>query len=46
MSRVLPAIPAVLAHLETLGRLLSVLRRAVVAALTVAARQSDDVSHA
>jgi hypothetical protein len=36
---------AVLAQLDPLGRLLPVLRRAVVAALTFAARQSDDVAH-
>ena len=45
VSRVLPAIPAELAHLETLGCLLPILRRAVVAALAVAARHRDDVSH-
>src|SRR5262249_6962335 len=36
---------AVLAHLEPLGRLLLVLRRAVVAALTFAARHGYDVAH-
>jgi hypothetical protein len=36
---------AVLAQFEALGRLLPVLRRAVVPALTVEARQGDDVSH-
>src|SRR3990170_439334 len=45
MPRVLLAVPAVLAQLEALGRLLPVLRRAVVPALTVVARQSNDVSH-
>jgi hypothetical protein len=45
VSRVLPAVPAVLAHREPLGRFLSVLRRAVVAAFAVAARHRDDVSH-
>src|SRR5258706_5558722 len=42
---VLPAIPAVLAHLDALGRLLPVLRGAVVPALTFVARQGNDVSH-
>src|SRR3990167_8838232 len=42
---VLPAEPAELLQLEPLGRLLLVLRRAVVAALTFTARQLDDVSH-
>src|SRR5205809_2672845 len=45
MSRVLPAVPAVLAHLEPFGRLLLVLRRAVVPAFALGARQGDDVSH-
>src|SRR6185369_17484606 len=45
MRRVLPAEPAELAHLETLGRLLLVLRRAVVATLALGARHRDDVSH-
>ena len=45
VRRVLPAEPAVLAELEPFRRLLLVLRRAVVPALTVAARQMDDVSH-
>jgi hypothetical protein len=45
MSGMLPAKPAVLAQLEALGRLLPVLRRAVVAALAGAARHRDDVSH-
>src|SRR5687768_1585159 len=45
MRRVLPAEPAVLAELQPLGRLLLVLRRAVVPALTVTARQMDDVPH-
>jgi hypothetical protein len=41
----LPAEPAVLAHLETLGGFLFVLRRAVIAPLTFEARERDDVSH-
>ena len=45
MSRVLPAEAAELAHLEPLGRLLLVLRRAVVAPLTFEASERDDVSH-
>ena len=45
MSGVLPAEPAVLAHLETLGRLLLVLRRAVVATLALGAGHRNDVSH-
>jgi hypothetical protein len=45
MSRVLPAEPAELAHLEPFSRLLLVLRRAVVAPLTFEARERDDVSH-
>src|SRR5688500_13662460 len=45
VPRVLLAVPAVLAQLETLGRLLPVLRRAVVPALTVEARQRNNVSH-
>ena len=45
VRRVLPAEAAELAHLEPLGRLLLVLRRAVVAPLTLGARQRDDVSH-
>src|SRR5262245_37305638 len=45
VSGVLAAETAVLAHLEPLGGLLLVLGRAVVAALAVAARQLDDVSH-
>src|SRR5207342_514280 len=36
---------AVLVQLEPLARLLLVLRRAVVAALTLGTRQRDDVSH-
>jgi hypothetical protein len=46
MSGVLPAEPAVLAQLETLGRLLLVLGRAVVAAFALTARHRDDVPHA
>src|SRR6202022_3528521 len=42
---VLPAVPAVLAHLEAVGRLLPVLRRAVVPPLTFVARQTNDVAH-
>ena len=45
VRRVLPAEPAVLAELQPLRRLLLVLRRAVVPALAVAARQMNDVSH-
>ena len=45
MRRVLPAEAAVLAELEPLRRLLLVLRRAVVPALAVAAREMNDVSH-
>ena len=45
VSRVLPAEPAELAHLEALGRLLLVLRRAVISPLTLGAREGDDVSH-
>ena len=45
MARMLPAEPAVLAHLEPFGRLLLVLRRAVVAPLTLEARKRNDVSH-
>src|SRR5204863_5219709 len=40
-----PAEPAELAHLETLGRLFLVLRRAVVATLARGAGHRDDVSH-
>ena len=45
VPRVLPAEPAVLAQLEALGRLLAILRRAVIPALTFGARERDDVSH-
>jgi hypothetical protein len=45
MRRVLAAKAAELAELQPFGRLLLVLRRAVVAPLTVAARQMNDVSH-
>ena len=45
MRRVLAAEAAELAEFQPLGRLLLVLRRAVVAPLTVHARQRDDVSH-
>ena len=40
-----PAEPAVLAQLEALGRLLLVLRRAVVAPLALQTRERDQVSH-
>ena len=46
MSCMFPAVLAVLAQLDPLGRLLPVLGRAVIAALTLAARKRDDVSHA
>ena len=45
MPRMFAAEAAVLAQLEPLGRLLLVLGRAVVAPLTLGARQGDDVSH-
>jgi hypothetical protein len=45
MAGVLPAEPAVLAELQPLACFLFVLGRAVVAALTFGARQSNDVSH-
>jgi hypothetical protein len=45
MSRVLPTEAAVLVELDPLGRLLLVLRRAVVPALAVTARQMNDISH-
>ena len=45
MSRMLPTEAAVLAELEPLGRRLLVLRRAVIAPLTLGARQRDDISH-
>ena len=45
MSGVLPAEAAELAHLEPLGRLLLVLRRAVIPAFALGARHRDDVSH-
>jgi hypothetical protein len=41
----LPAEAAVLVELDPLRRLLLVLRRAVVPALAVAAREMNDVSH-
>src|SRR5215470_4618293 len=41
----LPAERAVLAHLEALGRLLPILRSAVIPPLALGARQRDDVSH-
>src|SRR5438034_5256480 len=45
MRRVLAAEPAELAQLDTLGRLLLVLGRRVVAPLAVGARERDDVPH-
>src|SRR3954452_24131392 len=45
VSRVFPTEAAVLAEFQPLGRLLLVLRRAVVAPLTFEAREADDVSH-
>ena len=45
VRRVLPTEPAVLGELEPLGRLLLVLRRAVIAPLALGARERDDVSH-
>jgi hypothetical protein len=45
MRRVFSAEAAELAHLEPLGRLLLVLRRAVIAPLTFGAGERDDVSH-
>jgi hypothetical protein len=45
VRRVLPAEATELAELEPLGRLLLVLRRAVVATLALAARELNDVSH-
>jgi hypothetical protein len=45
VPRVLLAEPAVLAQFEALGRLLAILRRAVIPALTVQARKRNDVSH-
>jgi hypothetical protein len=45
MRDVFPAEPAVFAQLEPLGRLLLVLRRAVVPAFALGAGQSNDVAH-
>ncbi len=45
MRRVLPAKTAELAELQPFGRLLLVLRRAVVASFALGARQADDVAH-
>jgi hypothetical protein len=45
MWSVLPAEATELAELKPLGRLLLVLRRAVVTTLALAARQLNDVSH-
>ena len=45
VPHVLAAVAAELAELEALGRLLSVLRRAVIPALAFGARQTDDVPH-
>jgi hypothetical protein len=45
MSSVLPTEPAILAELQALGRLLLVLRRAVVPSLALAAREVDNVAH-
>jgi hypothetical protein len=45
VRRVLATEAAVLAELEPLRRLLLILRRAVIPALTVAARHVNDVAH-
>jgi hypothetical protein len=45
MRRVLATEAAELAHLDSLGRLLLVLRRAVVTPLALGAGEGDDVTH-
>src|SRR5262245_29548021 len=45
MGRMLAAEPAELRELEPIGRLLLVLRRAVVPPLALGARERDDVAH-
>jgi hypothetical protein len=45
MRDVLPAEAAEFAQLQTFARLLLVLRRAVITAFALGARQGDDVSH-
>jgi hypothetical protein len=45
VPRVLPAEPAVLAELEPFRALATVLRRAVVPAFAVSARQRDNLAH-
>ena len=45
VRRVLPAETAVLGELNPLCRLLLVLRRAVIAAFAITAREMNDVSH-
>jgi hypothetical protein len=45
MGRVLTAEAAVLVELDPLRRLLLVLRRAVIPALALAARQVNDIAH-
>jgi hypothetical protein len=45
VRRVLPAEATELAEFQPLGRLLLVLRRAVVATFALAARELNDVSH-
>ena len=45
MSRMFPAEATELAEFQPIGRLLLVLRRAVVAPLALGAGERDDVSH-